>query len=148
MKLSENFTLDEFTASQTAVHKGIDNSPTPEHIENMRALCEHILEPLRTALGRPINISSGYRSVPLNKAIGGSSKSQHSKGEAADIQVHRVDAFDVAQCIEKMGLPYDQLIFEGTWVHVSYRANPRGEVLTAVFRRGRKTQYFKGIRYV
>ena len=85
MKLSDHFYLSEFTRSQTASRKGIDNTPTAEDTRNMKMLCQKILEPLRKLYGKPIYISSGFRCSELNFAIGGSSNSQHMSGEAADL---------------------------------------------------------------
>ena len=135
MKLSENFYLIEFTRSQTATRKGIDNIPTTEHIYNLRQLCYFILQPLRQALGFPLQISSGYRSVQLNRAIGGSTTSQHSIGQAADL-VHPEKNKDIFDYIRK-NLPFDQLIWEfgnndsPDWVHVSWAIEKRGEVMAA-----------------
>lgn len=141
MRLSDNFTLAEFTNSQTATRRGIRNTPTAAHQEALRQLCVHILEPVRAHFGRPVRITSGYRSAALNRAIGGSTTSQHSKGEAADFEIPGVDNRRVAKWIEN-NLPFDQLILEGAkrsdpnagWIHVSYRADrARGSVLTATF---------------
>ena len=79
MKLSENFSLNELTKSQTATRRGISNQPSEEHLENLKALVENVLQPIRDSKGQPIRISSGYRSSRLNTAIGGSENSQHCK---------------------------------------------------------------------
>ena len=152
MKLSKNFSLREFTKSQTATRRGIDNSPTEEHIENIKALTENVLQPIRSQWG-VVSISSGYRSADLNAAIGGSSKSQHSKGEAADFEVPGLDNFDLCEWIVN-NLEFDQLILEGYdgkdansgWIHCSYvthRKN-RKKTLTARFDTG-KAVYEHGI---
>lgn len=145
-RLSKNLTLKEFTRSRTASKEGIDNSPTPEHLENARAIAKHIFQPLRDFYGKPIIITSGYRSAELNKAIGGSTRSQHSKGEALDLDT----SSDNKLLFEyiKNHLPFDQLIWEfgnsdnPDWVHVSYKRNARnrGEVLQA-YREGGKVLY-------
>ena len=88
MRLSKNFTLSEFTRSATASRKGIDNTPSAKDIVNLQHLVSKILQPMRNALG-PIRITSGYRSPAVNRAIGGSTKSQHCKGQAADIQIYK-----------------------------------------------------------
>ena len=134
-KLSHNFTLGEFLFSQTAIRRGIDNTPTEEHVENMKALCQNVLQPLRQELKRSIRVTSGYRSKELNTEIRGSLKSQHSKGEAADIVVGGWSSTQLCQKIIDMGIDFDQLIDEGNWVHVSYKADGvnRNEVLTANF---------------
>jgi zinc D-Ala-D-Ala carboxypeptidase len=147
MKLSENFSLHEMTFSPTAIKKGILNKPSDEHIENMRILCEKVLQPLRDHMGCTINISSGYRAAALNLIIGGSKTSQHCFGQAADLQVqgrnHEIFKFI------KDNLEFDQLIWEfGTdaepsWVHVSFNAkHNRKQVMKAVKVKG-KTQYVK-----
>ena len=146
MRLSNNFTLQEMVHSYTAVKKGILNEPNEAQIENMRILCENVLQPLRDALG-PIHIRSGFRSVELNTAIGGSSSSQHCalKGAASDIDMGKRNA-EVFNYI-KENLEWDQLIWEfGTdenpsWVHVSYHeGHNRKQILKAVKQAGR-TKY-------
>lgn len=152
MQLSDNFSLREFTKSQTATRLGIDNDPTDEHIQNMRKLCVHVLEPLRAHYKRPVRLSSGYRSQALNMKIGGARTSQHSKGEAGDIEIPGVPNLEVAEYIRDH-LPFDQLILEGAkkgdphagWVHVSFGPRMRREVLTATFTGGRAS-YRKGLK--
>ena len=85
MKLSENLDLSEVTRSESAKRNGISNTPTPEHIENLKALAENIFQPIRDHFKKPIRISSGYRSKELNAKVGGSATSQHSKGQAIDL---------------------------------------------------------------
>jgi zinc D-Ala-D-Ala carboxypeptidase len=127
MKLSGHFSLAELTKSQTATRKGIDNKPTLEHIENLTELCVQILEPTRRNFGKPMVISSGYRSEELCEAIGSSKNSQHAKGEAADFEMFGVDNKQLAKYI-KNNLVFDQLILEfynpddpsSGWVHCSY----------------------------
>ena len=92
MKLSKNFSLDELIRSNTAERRGIDNSPTADHIHNLAALCENILQPLRDRVKHSIRVTSGYRSERLNTAIGGASRdgkpsSEHCYGKAADIKL-------------------------------------------------------------
>ena len=127
MRLSDHFTLQELCKSQTALRLGISNQPTKDHIESLRHLCETVLEPIRLEYG-PFTPSSGYRSKELNQKIGGSRRSQHSKGEAADIEVPGVSNKELAEFIFD-SLNYDQLILEywseenddpnNGWVHVS-----------------------------
>ena len=127
MKLSGHFSLAELTKSQTATRKGIDNQPTLDHIENLTELCTHVLEPTRRNFGKPMVISSGYRSEELCEAIGSSKNSQHAKGEAADFEMFGVDNKELAKYI-KNNLVFDQLILEfynpddpsSGWVHCSY----------------------------
>ena len=126
MKLTEHFTLSEFVRSETADRNHIDNTPTPEVIENLRALCRDVLEPARVAFGEPIYITSGYRCPTLNKAVGGKPTSQHLRGEAADLQVRGVDNLrKLYRLIKEHGV-FDQLLFESNkagvrWIHVSYK---------------------------
>lgn len=139
MVLSQHFTLGELIRSESAKRNGISNMPTPEHIENLKALCEHILEPIRAEFRVPIYISSAYRSKALNKLVNGSAKSQHCKGEAVDIDLdghsHGVTNKDIFDFIVAK-LPFDQVIDEHNfaWVHVSYKRNgpQRHQVLRAV----------------
>ena len=147
MKLSPHFSLDEMTKSQTAVRKGIPNVPKDEHIEAMKLLCEHILEPVREQYGKPFAPSSGYRSGELCVAIGSSVNSQHAKGEAADFEVPGISNLEVAGWIAG-NLDFDQLIlehYEGGntgWIHCSYKGQGnRKEVLTY----DRKNGYRKGL---
>ena len=130
MNLSKSFTLNELTKSQEATRLGIDNTPNEEQIQNLKILCEKILQPLRDFYGMPVSVSSGYRSVALCEAIGSSSKSQHTKGEAADFEIFGVPNKEVAEFIVK-NLTYDQCILEfwnenepnSGWVHCSYSVN-------------------------
>ncbi len=151
MNLSENFTLAELTKSDTAIRKGIDNSPTDEHLENLKAVVQNVLQPVRDHFG-PVRVTSGYRSEALNDAIGGSSKSQHSKGQAVDFEVSGVSNYDVA-CWIRDNIEFDQLILEfyvsgdpnSGWVHCSYKdGDNREECLTATKENG-KTVYNHGL---
>ena len=145
MQLSKHFELAEFTRSSTAKRAGISNMPTDAHLENIKLLCEKILEPIRVHFARPIILSSGYRSSALNRAVGGSSSSQHCSGEAADIDMDGTNVTN-AQIFNyiKDNLEFDQLIWEfGTdsnpdWVHVSYESNgrQRKQILRAVKKNG------------
>lgn len=134
MKLSPHFRLAEFLRSETAARRGIDNAP-PEHVVNSLAiLCDELLEPIRERFG-PVQITSGYRSPELNRAVGGSSGSQHIKGEAADLVVPGRSAFEVCEIIrDELDLPFHQLIHEfGDWVHISMAPDatvPRRQCLT------------------
>ena len=127
MQLSGHFSLSELTKSQTADRKGIDNKPTLEHIENLTELCTQILEPTRRNFGKPMIITSGYRSEDLCVAIGSKTTSQHAKGQAADFEMIGLDNKSLAKYI-KNNLVFDQLILEfytpndpsSGWVHCSY----------------------------
>ena len=135
MKLTKNFSLEEMYRSDTARRCGIDNKPqTEEVVENLRALCTEVLQPLRDHLGKPVVVSSGYRCKDLNKKVGGVENSQHLKGEAADIKVRdREELIDVMRYIMDE-TDFDQLIREKSgsteWVHVSHKrnGNNRGRV--------------------
>lgn len=147
MKLSPNFTLGELIASQAAARRGLDNTPSPQVIGALKDLCVHVLQPLREHFDRPVVVSSGYRSIAVNKSIGGASTSQHTKGEAADFTIPGISNLAVCQWMQR-NLQYDQLIYEfgeGGWIHCSYRAGRlRNEELSAVRRAG-KTVYDQGL---
>ena len=125
--LSDHFSLAEFTKSQTAIRKGIKNEPKEKEIENMRLLCENILEPIRENYGLPFTLNSGFRSLGLNKEIGSSPTSQHVTGQAADFEIPTISNKDIAHWIRD-SLDYDQLLLEfykegdpsSGWVHCSY----------------------------
>ena len=122
MNLSEHFTLEEMTSSQTAVRSGIDNSAPPEIVERLKVLCEG-LEKVRHALGdRPITISSGYRCPALNRAVGGAVASAHMQGYAADIECPAFgDPYAVCQAIKASGIRFNQMIHEyGGWCHIDF----------------------------
>jgi len=145
MKLSEHFNLNEFTISQTATRKGIDNTPPEPVIERLRMLAA-TLERVRGLLGNsPIRISSGYRSKELNRAIGSSDSSAHVLGYAVDFTCPIFGTpKEVANEIAKSAIKFDQIIYEGTWIHLSVDPRNRREVLTATFKNG-KAYYSKGI---
>ena len=155
MQLSKNFSLAELTRSEAATRRGIANTPPPDAVENLRALCEKVLQPLRDEMGRAMRVNSAYRGPEANKAVGGSKTSQHMTGEAADIEFDGFDNTALAQKIIDLKLPFDQLIAEfvdpavpgSGWVHVSHkRGGPqRGQVLRAMSRGG-KTVYLQGLR--
>ena len=125
MRLSKNFVLSEITRSNTANRLGIDNEPTKKDLENIQRLITNILQPMRDALG-PIRISSGYRNKELNVAIGGSSRSQHCKGEALDIQFWKDGQMcnkEIYDWVIKSGIEFDQMIneFDYAWIHISLK---------------------------
>ncbi|MXO89773.1 D-Ala-D-Ala carboxypeptidase family metallohydrolase [Pontixanthobacter aquaemixtae] len=147
-QLSENFSLAEMVRSQTASRKGIRNRPGVNQTAALKLLCEKVLQPVRDHFGRPVNISSGYRSPKLNRAIGGSGSSQHCLGEAADFTVSGVSNLEVCQWMEKK-LNYDQLIYEygeAGWVHCSYSATRMRNMELSAVRRSGRTVYLKGLR--
>ena len=148
MNLSKHVTVEEFCFSPTAIRAGIKNVMALQQLENATLLCEKVFEPLRSHVGKPIKINSGFRSPSLNRAIGGASSSQHCKGQAMDLELHDKELFD--WIIDN--LEFDQLIAEfGTdthfaWFHISYsHKNNRKEVLRATKKAG-KTVYSKYIR--
>lgn len=128
MKLSKNLSLSEVVKSNTAIRRGIDNNPNNEHLESLEDIADNIFQPIREHFKVSIGVSSGYRSNALNKAIGGSKTSQHSKGEALDLDADMFGKVTNKQIFDfiKDTLVFDQLIWEfGTdnepnWVHVSY----------------------------
>ena len=145
MRLSKNFTLEEFLVSQEAVRRDIDMTPPAEIIENVQRLVTGCLQPLRDEVGACIYISSGFRPLELNTAIGGSKTSAHMRGDAADLKVSGQSPFDTCELIVAMDLPFDQVIHEfGAWVHLGVADILRGEQLTA-YRRDGKTRYTSGI---
>lgn len=149
MQLSEHFELAEFLVSETAARRGIANEPTPEVIENLRRLCQQVLQPLRIKLARPVVITSGYRSPALNRAVGGSKTSHHMQGRAADLIVPGLSPLVVCQTAQQMKLPCVQIIHEfGRWAHLAVALpNERTQLLTAKLAQG-KTVYEQGLVHV
>lgn len=149
MILSAHFSLAEFEFSQTAALHGIDNKAPADAVRNLRRLAVSVLEPLRAAIGRPIRITSGYRSPPLNRRVGGAANSAHMRGLAADIVVSGMSSRDVCRSVAILDLPFDQLIDEfGSWCHVAIAADgqqPRREQLTAARTADGVVRYSKGI---
>lgn len=124
--MGKYFTISELCKSDTATARGIDNTPTDDVKENLDALIENVLDPLREAYGKPIYINSGYRCSELNKAVGGVSTSEHQSGRAADIDTHDYEENKkLFKLIQELNLPFRQLIDESnlSWVHVSYNPN-------------------------
>ena len=126
MKLTPHFSFREFERSDTAKRLGIDNTVPKALRPNIQALCENVLEPVRQHFGVPIHISSGYRCTALNKAVGGAPKSQHMKGQAADIYINAppLTLRDIYLWMVD-NLSFDQIIWEtrpsgSKWIHVSY----------------------------
>jgi hypothetical protein len=153
MNLSANFSVKELTRSDTAIRLGIDNSPGPEELENLKLLCEKVLQPVRDHFGKSVTVNSGFRNAATNVATGGSKTSDHVKGQACDIEIDGVPNAELAQWIMD-NLDYTQLILEfytqgqpnSGWVHVSYDPdNLKKQELTAVKVAG-KTQYLQGLQ--
>jgi zinc D-Ala-D-Ala carboxypeptidase len=128
--LSPHFTLAELIASETAARRGIDNDPSPEVVERLKHTCVG-LEAIRTRLGAPLHITSGYRSLELNRAVGSSDTSDHVTGDAADFICPRFGGpVAIVGALRDAEIPFDQLIEEfGRWVHVSFAPRMRGQVL-------------------
>ena len=152
MKLTENFTLSEMIKSETALRKGLDNTPGDAEIANLKVLAEKVLQPIRDHYKKGIKVNSGFRHPNVNAAVGGSRTSDHCKGQAADIEIPGVANAELAEYIKK-NLKFTQLILEfytpgvpdSGWVHVSYDpGNLKCQVLTAYKKNG-KTVYEPGI---
>ena len=145
MNLSEHFTLAEMTFSPTAIKKGIDNTPNAQTVKNLQALCEKVLEPLRSHIGGPIKVSSGYRSDALNSLIGGAKSSQHKTGQAVDVDLRdkSAEAFKWIMA----NLDYDQIIWEfgndeqPDWIHVSYSTKGNRKNAMRAIKSNGKTKY-------
>lgn len=151
-QLTANFSLHEMCKSETALRMGFDNTPGETETENLRALCENVLQKVRDHYGKGVKVNSAYRSPESNAAVGGSKTSDHCKGMAADIEIPGVANADLAQWIMD-NLEYTQLILEfytpgipdSGWVHVSYDPNNlKKQELTATKVAG-KTTYLPGL---
>ena len=148
MNLTKNFSLLELTKSQTAERKGIDNTPSPEHQENLKSLCMAILQPVRDHFSKVVTISSGYRSPELCTAIGSKITSQHAKGQAADFEIFGVSNKALADYIDSE-LHYDQLILEywnesdpnSGWVHCSFSEGQNRKQYLRAYKEDGKTKY-------
>jgi len=152
MQLSANFTLSEMVKSETALRYDMDNTPGDSEIENLKVLCEKVLQPVREHYGKGVKVNSGFRHPEVNAKVGGSKTSDHCKGQAADIEIPGVANADLAEWI-KNNLDFTQLILEfytpgvpdSGWVHVSYdSANLKKQVMTAMKENG-KTVYKPGL---
>jgi len=150
MQLSKNFSLKELTASQTADRHGISNNPSEDHMDNLKKLCDNVLQKVRDHYGKVVSVSSGYRSPELCLKIGSSAKSQHAKGQAADFEIFGVANAELAKYIID-NLDFDQLILEfhnpeepnSGWIHCSYKnaEDNRKQVLRAYRNDDGKTVY-------
>lgn len=149
MKLSNNFSLKEMTASQTATRHGINNNPNEDHMNNLKALCENVLQKVRDHFGKVVTVSSGYRSPELCVKIGSSVNSQHAKGEAADFEIFGVSNAELVKWISE-NCDFDQMILEfhnldepnSGWVHCSYKSEDnRKQILRAYKDENNKTKY-------
>jgi hypothetical protein len=151
-QLTVNFSLHELSKSETALRMGLDNTPDDEATENLRLLCEKVLQPVRDHYGKGVKVNSAYRSPESNAAVGGSKTSDHCKGMAADIEIPGVANADLAQFIMD-NLSYTQLILEfytpgipdSGWVHVSYDPNNLKKQEVTATKVAGKTQYLPGL---
>ena len=152
MNLTKNFTLEEMTKSETALRHGMDNIPGENEIGNLKLLCEKVLQPVRDHFGKGVKVNSGFRHPDVNAKVGGSRTSDHTRGQASDIEIPGVPNAELAEWIRD-NLEYRQLILEfytpgvpdSGWVHVSYVAEDnKKEVLTATKKDG-KTVYLPGL---
>ena len=151
--LSPHFTLGEFTHSQTAVRLGLRNEPGPAELHNLYRVAA-LLEQVRALCGgQAVLISSGYRSAKVNKAVGGARQSLHSQGRAVDFTAPGFGTpLQVCRVIRDSALDFDELIFEGAWVHLGITSmqvpavGGRRNVLTAHFERGQEAFYSTGLQ--
>lgn len=152
MNLTKNFTLSEMTKSETALRHGMANDPSETEIENLRLLCENVLQPVRDYYGTGVKVNSGFRHPLVNAKVGGSTTSDHCKGFAADIEIPGIPNAELAEWIAEH-MEFRQLILEfytpgvpdSGWVHVSYNpADNKKQVLTALKENG-KTVYKPGL---
>ena len=146
MRLSKNFVLSEITRSNTAKRLGIDNGPDKDHLRSIQRLITNLIQPMRDALG-PIRISSGYRNPNVNRAIGGSTKSQHCKGEALDLQFWKDGKIcnkEIYDWVLSSDVEFDQMIneFDFAWIHISLKKEDnRNQVLEAYKDEDNDTKY-------
>lgn len=152
MNLSKNFTLAEMTKSETALRLGIENEPNEQQLSALKLLCEKVLQPVRDHFGKGVKVNSGFRHPEVNAKVGGSKTSDHTRGQAADIEIPGVANAELAEWI-KDNLEFRQLILEfytpgipdSGWVHVSYvPEDNKKQVLTATKKDG-KTVYLTGL---
>lgn len=133
--MKKYFTIEELSRSEIAEERGLDNTPSPEAVENLRKLIDNLLQPLREEYGRPIKVNSGYRSKEVNVLADGAKNSDHLYGYAADITGGSVEANKkIWSIFTSKKLNYKQIIWEkgGTWIHVSYQeGNNKMEVLSS-----------------
>ena len=125
-----NFTISELVKSDTAEKNGLNNTPDINSLDNLLELIFYVLQPLREKLGKPMVITSGFRSVKVNELVGGVDNSQHLYGQAVDFVVNGMTPKQVVEFVTKSGIEFDQLIDEGSWTHISYnKGHNRKQVL-------------------
>lgn len=153
----KHFSIRELSRSETASRKGINNTPNSSIVSALTALIDNVLDPLREKWGAPIIVTSGYRCPALNRAIGGASGSQHTKGEAADIRTlsdSREDNMKLLKCLLDSGIEFDQVIAENVdgagrpdWIHVSFtRSRANRKKRTTMKKIAGRTTYINGIK--
>ena len=152
MNLTKNFTLAEMTKSETALRHDMDNTPGEQEIAALKALAEHVLQPVRDHFGKGVKVNSGFRHPEVNAKVGGSKTSDHCRGQAADIEIPGIPNAELAAWIRD-NLEFRQLILEfytpgipdSGWVHVSFvPEDNKKQVLTATKQNG-KTVYLSGL---
>jgi zinc D-Ala-D-Ala carboxypeptidase len=152
MNLTKNFTLEEMTKSETALRHDLENTPNEQEISAMKLLAEKVLQPVRDHFGKGVKVNSGFRNQDVNQKVGGSRNSDHTRGQACDIEIPGIPNAELAEWI-KDNLEYNQLILEfytpgvpdSGWVHVSYiPEDNKKQVLTATKKDG-KTVYLQGL---
>jgi zinc D-Ala-D-Ala carboxypeptidase len=152
MNLTKNFTLAEMTKSETALRHDLENTPNEQEISAMKLLAEKVLQPVRDHFGKGVKVNSGFRNQDVNQKVGGSRNSDHTRGQACDIEIPGIPNAELAEWI-KDNLEYNQLILEfytpgvpdSGWVHVSYiPEDNKKQVLTATKKDG-KTVYLQGL---
>ena len=152
MKLSANFSLAELTKSETALRHDLDNTPSLREIDNLQALVDNVLQPIRDYYGMSVRVNSGFRHPDVNAAVGGSKTSDHCKGMAADIEIAGVPNADLAKWIAD-NLEFRQLILEfytrgipdSGWVHVSYNPEDNKKQIMTATKIDGKTTYLNGL---
>ena len=158
MRLSKNFHIKEFLKSNVAMRKNLSNEPNAEQIRQMQILCQNLIQPIRDCIG-PVGINSGFRSIELNKALGGAHKyidgqyvatSQHCKGQAADLRYidvnKKLNNKEIWDYVLESGLEFDQMIneFDFAWIHISYNnEHNRKQLLEAYKGDDGRTKYIK-----
>ena len=151
MKISQNFSLNELTKSDTAIRQGLENEPDQDQLISLTALVHKCLQPIRSKYEKVVTCTSGFRTPEVCKSVGSSSKSQHCRGEACDFEILGLDNKTVAQSIPDIVGEFDQLILEyyidsvagnSGWIHLSYNrlGSNRNECLRAVRKDG-ETKY-------
>lgn len=143
MRLSPNFTLEELTHSQTAVRRGIKNEANPVIRNNLTIVAANMEQVRKLLNDNSIAINSGYRNLEVNRLIGGSTKSDHMEGWAVDFTCHKFGTpAQIVDAIKASDIKFDQLIEEGTWVHISFAPARRKQVLKATFKNGKASYSF------